>query len=76
MKKRSVYVPLSEGAAQALIRLAMQRKRHPKYQAAMILERYLRNKGMLDEPPAGARRNVNSNPDAVTNLPGGAASGN
>lgn len=38
---RSVYIRLSGWAADALVRLAQQERRHPKDQARVLLERAL-----------------------------------
>ncbi|MDW8293651.1 MAG: hypothetical protein RML84_11220 [Anaerolineae bacterium] len=52
---KNFYVPLSESTIRALVRLAAQQRRHPKQQAALILERYLSRKRWLDDPTQQGR---------------------
>ena len=44
---RLVYVALDPEAIEALVRLAQANRRHPKHEAALIITRYLRKRGLL-----------------------------
>lgn len=47
LRTRQVYMPLREDAFRALIALAQANRRHPKHEAARIIEFYLRKRGLI-----------------------------
>ena len=64
-----VYVCLDPATAKALASLAWANRRHPKDEAALIITRYLRKRGLLQDGLG-----IDKTPDTVT-LGGGAAAG-
>lgn len=72
---RRVYVPLSEKSISALVALAARRQRSPQRQAALILERYLMRRGLIDDPTAAGKLRTKENADGASNLAGRGAVG-
>jgi len=64
-----VFVSLDPATIKALVHLAKANRRHPKHEAGLIITRYLRKRGLLQDGLG-----TDKNPDTVT-LGGGAASG-
>ena len=44
-----IYVSLDEATIEALVRLAKANRRHPKHEGALIITRYLRKRGLLQD---------------------------
>jgi len=47
LRTKQAYVPLREDAWRALIVLAQNNRRHPKHEAARIIEWYLHKRGLI-----------------------------
>jgi len=48
LRTKQTYVPLKGEVWQALITLAQRNQRHPKHEAARIIELYLRKRGLIE----------------------------